>query len=506
MNQKIISIEITPNSDSVLTENGGVMWEHNATSLKFIIDPKLVGDYRYYIEYRSLMGTRVRTEYLDLNTEDNTITYSIPVTMSSLKGVECWFNIVSIDDDGNTQQVIKSAKFCLSFDYSPDTDNRLCKVNDFSINSLLEAIRLGTFKGDKGDKGEKGDKGDKGDKGETGEISKEYAAKNFSNAIKGTVTGAIIAADDVSPIEHQMAVSLSSKNLWQGKSVLETESYFYTQAVNIPASITVSLKKSDDLTLSSGVWRARIKYADDTVKYISDAEIANETYSKTYVATEDNPIVEIVMRADNITAGSYYDIQVEIGETATEYTPYADPSAITLTRCGKNLFENSNLVSGYYDDADFTVTSPTSKIFKSNKLFLPKGTYVLSFNETVTIVRTILNGTFSNKSIIDVQTLLCEVKEDCFVGVSFRKSDSTEWDEASPIQLEVGDTATEFEEYKGETGIRTTDGTCTVTSVSPATTLLTDTAGVIIKCKYNKDTNKVIERLANAIVSLGGNV
>ncbi|MBR2953662.1 MAG: hypothetical protein IKC45_04675 [Clostridia bacterium] len=148
MENKIISIDITPDSQGEINENAGVMWEHNATTLKFNIAPDYIGDYRYYIEYRSLIGTKVRTEYLALDTQTNTITYNIPVTMTCLKGVECYFNIISIDEDGNTVQVVKPRKFCLTFEYSPDTDNSIARENDFSINALLEAIRLGTFKGD----------------------------------------------------------------------------------------------------------------------------------------------------------------------------------------------------------------------------------------------------------------------------------------------------------------------------------------------------------------------
>ena len=154
MENKIISVNVCPDTDEEINENAGVMWEHNATSLVFNIDPAYVNDYKYYIEYRSLIGTKVRTEYLELNTTTNTITYDIPVTMTSLRGVECYFNIVKIDEDGQTVQVIKPKKFYLQFDYSPDTDNSIAKANDFSINALFEAIRLGTFKGDRGEKGE----------------------------------------------------------------------------------------------------------------------------------------------------------------------------------------------------------------------------------------------------------------------------------------------------------------------------------------------------------------
>ena len=154
MENKIISIDITSDTHGEIKENAGVMWEHNATSLKLNLAPECVGDYKYYIEYSSITGKNVRTEYLTLDTETNTILYDIPVEMTSLGSVECYFNIITVDEDGNTVQVVKPRKFCLSFDYSPDTDNTIAEAHDFSINSLLEAIEAGTFKGDKGDKGE----------------------------------------------------------------------------------------------------------------------------------------------------------------------------------------------------------------------------------------------------------------------------------------------------------------------------------------------------------------
>ena len=211
MERKIVSVDISPDTNDVIYEGkAGVMWEHNATEIVFNIDERYRGDYKYYIEYRSILGTKVRTEYLELNTETNTVTYNVPVTMSSLRGVECWFNIVMIDEDGNTVQIIKPRKFYLEFDYSPDTDNYIAKVNDFSVNALLEAIRLGTFKGDKGDKGEVGAKGEKGDKGEPGEVTLEYADQNYADAIRKTVSGNPLIIEDASPVEHSIDIKTSA--------------------------------------------------------------------------------------------------------------------------------------------------------------------------------------------------------------------------------------------------------------------------------------------------------
>ena len=49
MERKIISIDISPETTETQTENAGVMWEHNATSLVFNIHNTFVGDYRYYL-------------------------------------------------------------------------------------------------------------------------------------------------------------------------------------------------------------------------------------------------------------------------------------------------------------------------------------------------------------------------------------------------------------------------------------------------------------------------
>ncbi|MGN0538883.1 MAG: collagen-like protein [Candidatus Fimenecus sp.] len=199
MERKIISVDISPDTNGAIYEgNAGVMWEHNATEIVFNIDERYIGDYKYYIEYRSILGTKVRTEYLTLDTSANTITYAVPVSMSSLRGVECYFNIITVDADGNTVQVIKPRKLYLEFDYSPDTDNSIAKVNDFSINALLEAIHNGTFKGDKGDRGEKGEKGDKGDKGDAGEtppVDQGYSAESTNAQSGKAVAQAIESAN-----------------------------------------------------------------------------------------------------------------------------------------------------------------------------------------------------------------------------------------------------------------------------------------------------------------------
>ena len=386
--------------------------------LKFNIDTAFVGDYRYYIEYRSLMGTKVRTEYLELNKSDNTVTYAIPVTMSSLKGIECYFNIVSLDGDGNTVQVIKPKKFCLSFDYSPDTDNELCKVNDFSINSLLEAIHLGTYKGDKG---EKGDKGDKGDKGETGGISEEYAAQNFANAYKGVQSGASISLDDTSPVEHEIAVFVHSKN------------YF------------------DALKLTVG--------SSNGGAYISQV---SEDYF-------------VVTTPSGYTSNGMVNTKL----TLKELCPFL--------QSGKTY-----IISGETD----------SEEMKCIYLYGNSGSIKWGFNSTKIMTEDLLNSIvlvygFNNAS----SSPLPEGTGDCKI---------------SNLQIEEGDTVTEYTTYIAPDSVTITigadnykpsaDGTVSGVRSMTEMSFVSDTDGVIITVEYNKDLNKIIDRLTNAIISLGGSV
>lgn len=154
MERKTISIDITPEAlKEEYIEQAGTMWEHNATNIVFNIDDSYIGDnYRYYIEYRSLIGTKDRTDFLTLS--GKTVSYTIPAVMTSMRSVECHFNIIAVDGNGDTLQVIKPVKFCLDFDFAEDTDGSIVKENNFTVNLLLEAIRNNAFKGEKGDKGD----------------------------------------------------------------------------------------------------------------------------------------------------------------------------------------------------------------------------------------------------------------------------------------------------------------------------------------------------------------
>lgn len=548
INKKIITIDITPDLDSEINENGGIMWEHNATLLKFVLDSKFVGDYKYYIEYRSLMGTRVRTEYLELNTEDNSIVYNIPITMSSLKGVECYFNIVRIDEDGNTIQVVKPRKFGLTFDYSYDTDNHLCKINDFSINSLLEAIRLGTFKGDQG---EKGDKGDRGEKGDTGGISEEHAVDNFCNVFKGEKSGFIVSLEDISPIQHEIKVNVRSKNLFDISKISDNSSV----ANNNDGSLTVvangysvnTNKKLQELcpSLKAGdVCTLTLKTDSTFANFIFLSGLGRTWNSGASVTITDEMLnSEFVIYGRHTSEEDYgqptviSDIQIELGDVSTPFVPYLNPVGESLKKMGKNLLpypyhETTKTENGvtFTDNGDGTITvngtatADTTFYFnrvKMDEINLPPAIYTLSGcgdgASTSTYycytemrvkdknLKTLVD--YGNGGTFDYSTLTASNIDNINSFLRIKAGFTAENLVVKP-QLEYGNKATEYEKYVSpEIFVSDNDGNVggVVTDI-PNITLIPQSVGAILDCSYNKDINRIIDKIVKSIEKLGGQV
>lgn len=223
-----------------------------------------------------------------------------------------------------------------------------------------------------------------------------------------------------------------------------------------------------------------------------------------------------------------------------------DPSSVTVKKCGKNLF-NRNISSRNLDDCK----SWGQRILNSTevkKIFKPGKTYTISFE-----AEGLENSEYARLFASDIGfSLYCYSEEYSMIRVCLRTSTKNEdWlvagkkitytntltipesfekadyelfgytqrafdDEDNAflnrvkfnyIQIELNETPTDYENYNGTEHTPSSDGTVEgIVSLSPTMTLLTDTEDVTIECEYNKDTGKVIEKLTNAVVALGGTV
>lgn len=154
MKQNILQVAVTAApemNEEVLA--AGKMYEHNATAICFTLEEALVSpEYRCYAEFVTVSGT-ARTDYLTPDAQ-NQITVELPMEVTSQMTALCVLNIVKIAENGKTEQVIKAKTVRLYFSSLENTDRLIDENHAFSVNQLLEAIRLGIFKGDKGDQGD----------------------------------------------------------------------------------------------------------------------------------------------------------------------------------------------------------------------------------------------------------------------------------------------------------------------------------------------------------------
>ena len=379
----------------------------------------------------------------------------------------------------------------------------------------------------------------------------EMTAKvnGLANAIKGHLSGAVVRADDVSPVEHNPDVWVHGKNLFVNKTEKSGSANGLTFVMpantsNIVFSGTATKENSiafpNTIVLKKGTYTASIVGAfapsagSDRV-YLRNVQSGDviinhitSSVSRTFVLEETTEILaNFVFKEGSTYDNTAIGIQIEEGNTATEYTPYVDPSTVTVTAGGKNLLPLTT----------FTSTPNTTTATVSNGVLTVDGYLVAHrVNATGLIGKTLtiscnssrsgekggglaiefrdidnsrLSGVYKQNELSPRFSFVVPDNTDKIVVFFYASGNASEIGTAEykNVLLEVGEEATEFEPYNGTEYTPNADGTVDgLTSVSPTMTLLTDTEGVTVECEYNKDTNKVIQKLVNAISAMGGEV
>lgn len=320
---------------------------------------------------------------------------------------------------------------------------------------------------------------------------------------------------------------------------------FDIQAIDCSTgTYTVSQKIDGIVTNTDGRLTVEGKFINSDKTEISNCDINYDTTgSKNKVVTINQPLryVGSIYLTPGIEVDCTIYLQLEKDSTATPYTPYvADDTAVTVKSCGKNLFGcyGSSVYGGYtvatFDGSHVSVNIPNSFEFfygyetirPYTTQYLPAGTYRVSWhNRKVPPIEKeygVIVQTYSLDSN-DIQTLLVESSVKQYTEYTFTLSKASkiytsfylinntaenldaEFDlMLTPISVDV-----EFEPYiEGET-IETTMGSedsNVLSPIAPNMTITTDNNGVILDVEYNRDSNIVIEKLTQAIISLGGNI
>ena len=121
---------------------------------------------------------------------------------------------------------------------------------------------------------------------------------------------------------------------------------------------------SENVEMEKDVWLVRLDLKDGTYYHINSSKM---TLNPKFHATEDNPIIAYYYRCNYVTAGKYTNIQLEYGDTPTEYEPYTS-QLLTLA--------TPNGLPGVPVSKDGNYTDSNGQQWVCDEIDLERGKYV----------------------------------------------------------------------------------------------------------------------------------
>ena len=127
----------------------------------------------------------------------------------------------------------------------------------------------------------------------------------------------------------------------------------------------------------------------------------------------------------------------------------SDVTAVTVT--GAQLLPPDNIFPGFLTNANGTRTNDNN--YRTIWLNLPAGTYTIAIDGGGMIVKTVIDGVFSNNStsIADGAGYTCTLIRDGYLGISFRKQDSSDYAVDPKVILNAGNMFKPWQPYQSKT-------------------------------------------------------
>lgn len=367
-----------------------------------------------------------------------------------------------------------------------------------------------------------------------GSYSKTTSGTKFASAVSGKMHGTIVAADDVSPVEHFIQVKAHGKNLIDNNDDFTKESatvYTYEDGVltitggyaikwaKIEAGKTYTFSCDSVRYGATGGGIYLRAYTEDKASYrVVEYDTATLSPRFTFTAEQGDCYLRIAFYGSTKSSPDdtsvYSNIQLEEGPEATDYVPYISPADVTVIRCSKNLIQYPfSFAARTINGVTFTPRSDGSLFVKgtatANTYFALNGGFAA---DAAQIPCTLKPG--EEYTISDAMVFLYKdgttnaFNEGTFTMIdgydhygifAYVPSGATMETVIMP-QLELGGNATEFMPYVSESYVASADGTVEgVTSLAPGMTLYAETGELYLDVKYSRDTNKVLEELLNQI-------
>ena len=285
----------------------------------------------------------------------------------------------------------------------------------------------------------KGDQGIKGEKGDPGEITENYAHKTFAPVIRNTVTGSAVAVSDMSPIEQELDIKLTSATV------------------------------IDFSTITVNRWG----------KNIFTSQGRNETNFGAYANTTQRAIKENSIYV-GLACNNYYQ-PYNIADYDT-----SNPQSIKI---------NSRAVSEYGIGFNFRVNPDEVYTLSMGNFDSKKHELVLSFY-------TQGGGHISYVNLTEKGYVTAKAPQDAFWMMAILVSKVAGEDVFfKNVMLELASQPTQYEDCKKvQTAVAYKDGTVEgITGLYANTTLFTDDNEVLINLTYNADTKLYIDNKLSKI-------
>ena len=322
-------------------------------------------------------------------------------------------------------------------------------------------------KGERGPQGKTGPQGVQGERGPQGVPGKDTDLSPAANALKGKESGTAVVFKDVSPLEHTIGVKLKYYNAaydYNDDGVIDekdTDYLFYH--VNFP----------DDYPIPSG----KITDVDGNGKLeLNDGVVLK--------ALADYSAITLTKYGKNLLPRPYHD---------TSNSP-KEMNGITFTDNGDGSITLNGVCKSPYNTY-FYLAVNFSGLLDGVTYTLPKTQGNLQFR----FVYTDENGNSQNtasavtwkEGCSNLNLIILIASEDPIDNVTVYP------------QLEIGTTATEYEQYKAPEPVSVNpDGTANVVGKGESITLTTDTDNVTITAEYNRDLNKAFEEFEAKLQAL----
>ena len=352
---------------------------------------------------------------------------------------------------------------------------------------------------------------------------------NVANAIKRTAKGNVVSVSDVSPIEHDVQVKLTSdiltdfsnikvkrhgKNLYPGitnaaySSLSNNVAFEVTQNGGIKLEGTASglvIININVIDLPNGTYSASTKLTG-TRPYVRLTDGSYVQTGRPFTVTDTNKVTRCQIRVDSGTtvSGVCY-FQIEEGPEATEYEPYIEPAEYSVNADG--TIGGENIVTYTESDGNNFVTYTKVEDADPDYGYLTFDTSLMGNAKALRLTAKL--QTASPTFVYDF-SFTRGVTADSYGTATDIYTDETYPITADAVVISVENgmpeklytTGAEFLiEYTAELIF---EGDTTIKSIYPSMSLLTDTDGVLIDVKYNRDINKAFAELQEAIINLGG--